>query len=1090
MKIFTRPLALLLIICLVIASFPVSQAKAVGPVVYIDNLQPSWTAPGGGGVWSQYLGPDESSTEVSPGVTALIEGREAGVIKAGQALGVYWDEGLFAFKPNSTINELAVGPFQFDVITTAGVNPVWMTIEVDTGVVGVRGDNVTYQYVPASNPAGWHTVDGVTGLWQQWADNEGTVTGPLMTLEEVAAINNGLNVVRAYLRLGMGPTYYNGGTGTTAWVDKVRIGSVVYDFVLADYWYVSPDGDDANSGTFASPFATVQHAVDVAIEGDTIHVLPGTYSGEIALNTPHLTVLLKNGTVIQNNSPCFTINASYTTIMAENIGGAKCVPTNGSNGIDVADGLINIIFDGLDIDGLGQTTGAGINFAGAVTDVQIIDNLMHNLGGSGVVFGGDISGTAEMQGNLITSVAGPAVVSGSALNAGYNSWGAQTGAGTLENVTTVPFTHVELFLNSSGTPWADQVISGEQITYTVSADLVNITGADFTLKYDVDLLDYVSHNDEGSPFDPLIITAGGAEAELVSVDEEKGEIKFTGWKSSPVTGSGQTLFSVTFTALTAGSSSLYIDPATDVFAMSPSAGPSNNVYAFALDTVTIRAVDPLTLTNLDLYESIDESSWTQVLGQFDSGFIMVIDPANPYEYLDTDNIVVNRPLAPGMHPFFLDASTTPEGFLAYWAGKGVVETAAQGTWQAIMWDIINGEQPIFYLKVFNTDQGPVYDLIDGLLYLAGQGENTLRINGDYPLGEYIFSGTVMDDYGVTDAVGVSITFIDPLIVSNLKLTESVYQDVWTEIFGNLAGGYIMGIDPLLPFEYLDASEVISNRPLLDGLFPFYLETGALPDGFLAYWAGNGVFEGATGWQGVMWEIINGNQPMFYLKVSGDGTTFDLVDGLQYLMTGIEYPVRINGDYPIGTYQFTGTVADSYGATNSITAQITFTNLYTVTGSFMIEFLTSEYEFYTFNDYYTGIPVTLARIGSPGLGPHTSITSMPEGENIEFTNVMDGTYVITTNMPRVLNIHSVMYRTINPQEDRSITPLTLIRGNADWVNNNLIDIFDAVVVGTQFDMLGNLDGDVNFDGRVTIGDLTIIGGHFHTTSEDYYGTWQP
>jgi hypothetical protein len=84
----------------------------------------------------------------------------------------------------------------------------------------------------------------------------------------------------------------------------------------------------------------------------------------------------------------------------------------------------------------------------------------------------------------------------------------------------------------------------------------------------------------------------------------------------------------------------------------------------------------------------------------------------------------------------------------------------------------------------------------------------------------------------------------------------------------------------------------------------------------------------------------------------------------------------------------------------------------------------------------------------------------------------------------------MYRTINPQEDRSITPLTLIRGNADWVNNNLIDIFDAVVVGTQFDMLGNLDGDVNFDGRVTIGDLTIIGGHFHTTSEDYYGTCQP
>jgi hypothetical protein len=1084
----TRPLALLLITCVVIASFPVSQAKAVGPIIYIDNLQPTWTAPGGGGVWSQYLGPDESSTPVSPGVTALIEGREAGVIKAGQALGVYWDEGLFAFKPEMTINELAVGPFEFDVITTAGVNPVWMTIEVDTGITGVRADNVTYQYVPTTNPAGWHTVDGTTGLWQQWADNEGAVTGPLLTLGEVAAANDGLNVVRAYLRLGMGNTYYNGGTGTTAWVDKVTIGSVTYDFVLAEYWYVSPDGDDANNGTFASPFATIQHAVDVAAEGDTINVLPGTYTDGITIDTPHLTVLLMNGAVIQNNSPCFIVNASYTTIMAENIGGAKCVPTNGSNGIDVADGRINIIIDGLEIDGAGQTTGAGIDFAGAVTDVQIIDNLIHNLGGSGLVFGGAVNGTVDVQGNLITSVTAPAVVSSVTLNAAYNSWGAQTGAGTITNVTTVPFTHVELFLTSSGTPWADQVLSGEDITYTVSADLVNITGADFTLKYDVDRLDYVSHNDEESPFDPLILDDGGAEAELISIDEAKGEIRFTGWKSAPVNGTGTTLFSVTFTAITAGSSSLYIDPATDVFAMSPAAGPSNNVYAFALDSVTVLTLDPLSLTDLDLYESVDGSSWTQVPGQFDSGFTMLIDPANDYEYLDTDNIIVNRPLAPGLHPFYLDASETPDGFLAYWAGKGVVESAAEGTWQAIMWDIINGEQPIFYLKVVNTEHGPTYDLIDGLLYLAGQGEQTLRINGGYPLGQYLFTGTVTDDYGVSDSVDVSITFVDPLIVTNLKLTESIDQVVWTEVFGSLAGGYIMGLDPMISYEYLDVSEVISNRPLFDGLYPFYLETSALPDGFWEYWSGKGVVAGATGWQGVMWQIINGDQPMFYLKVSNDGAAFDLVDGLQYLVTGMEYPVRVNGNYPIGTYQFTGTVADLYGVTSTLTVPITFTNLYTVTGSFMIEFLTSEYGFYTFNAYYTGIPVTLTRIGSPGFGPHNSITTMPEGENITFTNVMDGTYVITTNMPRVLDIHAAMNKIINPKDDRIISPLTLIRGDAD--DDNIIFIMDAVLVGNQYGMTGNLNGDVNFDGRVSIGDLAIVGNHYRTSSEDYYGTWEP
>jgi hypothetical protein len=203
---------------------------------------------------------------------------------------------------------------------------------------------------------------------------------------------------------------------------------------------------------------------------------------------------------------------------------------------------------------------------------------------------------------------------------------------------------------------------------------------------------------------------------------------------------------------------------------------------------------------------------------------------------------------------------------------------------------------------------------------------------------------------------------------------------------------------------------------------------------------------------------------------------------------MEYPVRVNGNYPIGTYQFTGTVADSYGVTQTLTVPITFTNLYTVTGSFMIEFLTSEYGFYTFNAYYTGIPVTLTRIGSPGFGPHNSITTMPEGENITFTNVMDGTYVITTNMPRVLDIHAAMNKIINPKDDRIISPLTLIRGDAD--DDNIIFIMDAVLVGNQYGMTGNLNGDVNFDGRVSIGDLAIVGNHYRTSSEDYYGTWEP
>ncbi len=212
-----------------------------GITAYIDNLQPSWTAIGGGGVFSAYIGPP-SYGYVSPGATALYSGREAGIIRAGYVTATPWDEGLFAFRPTVTIDAFAAGPVTYDVVNQAGVNPVWMTIEIDTGVVGDRSDNTTYQHVPTTNPAGWHTVDAAAGLWQKWNDNQGDVTGnPLISLSAVAAAHPGLDVVRAYLRLGQGLSYYNGGTNTVAWVDKATLGGVTYDFVVA--------GGTAGTGT-------------------------------------------------------------------------------------------------------------------------------------------------------------------------------------------------------------------------------------------------------------------------------------------------------------------------------------------------------------------------------------------------------------------------------------------------------------------------------------------------------------------------------------------------------------------------------------------------------------------------------------------------------------------------------------------------------------------------------------------------------------------------------------------------------------------------------------------------------------------------
>jgi len=55
--------------------------------------------------------------------------------------------------------------------------------------------------------------------------------------------------------------------------------------------YVSPQGSDSTgTGSGASPYATISHALKVAPSGSTVMVGPGTYAGELIVVTTHLTL--------------------------------------------------------------------------------------------------------------------------------------------------------------------------------------------------------------------------------------------------------------------------------------------------------------------------------------------------------------------------------------------------------------------------------------------------------------------------------------------------------------------------------------------------------------------------------------------------------------------------------------------------------------------------------------------------------------------------------------------------------------------------------------------------------------------------------
>lgn len=319
-----RGFGMVLVFLLVFAGLIISLGGvSASTTILVDNLQPDFNAVGGGGVYSAYYGPDNGYSPTSPGNTALIDGREAGKIKAGLLVDPtsnhYEDEGLFAFIPGITINEFASGLLNYEVENQEGNNPVWMTIELDTGVVGNRADNVVYQFVPSSNPSGWHTVDASSGLWQKWNDNNGNVSGnPLVSLSNVSSTYSGINVIRAYLRLGMGDSYHGSGLGTVAWVDKVDIGDTTYDFVVPSYWYVSSTGFDTNEGTLASPFLTIQKAINSANSGDTINVMAGAYSGDLTINKS----LVLNGdnknSIIEGKVSITSSNINFTNFKVTN----------------------------------------------------------------------------------------------------------------------------------------------------------------------------------------------------------------------------------------------------------------------------------------------------------------------------------------------------------------------------------------------------------------------------------------------------------------------------------------------------------------------------------------------------------------------------------------------------------------------------------------------------------------------------------------------------------------------------------------------------------------------------------------------------
>lgn len=97
--------------------------------------------------------------------------------------------------------------------------------------------------------------------------------------------------------------------------------------------YISPSGNDANNGSQTLPYKSLFKATSVAVSGDVIHVIKGTY-------TETKSSILAAGVSIGGEGNTSIIKASFSTVYQAIIYANSNEGTNGNQSIS------NLKFDG------------------------------------------------------------------------------------------------------------------------------------------------------------------------------------------------------------------------------------------------------------------------------------------------------------------------------------------------------------------------------------------------------------------------------------------------------------------------------------------------------------------------------------------------------------------------------------------------------------------------------------------------------------------------------------------------------------------------------------------------------------------------
>jgi hypothetical protein len=141
--------------------------------------------------------------------------------------------------------------------------------------------------------------------------------------------------------------------------------------LLAATYYVATTGDDANPGTQALPFRTIQRGADVVLPGDTVIVRNGVYTDPDPLGDRVVVYVQRGGT-----------SAEWITFKSENKWGAKIDGLSiAQHGFYLSGEASYVRVEGFEVMKMASLSNFG---ASAVTsyasNVEIVGNRLHHFG--------------------------------------------------------------------------------------------------------------------------------------------------------------------------------------------------------------------------------------------------------------------------------------------------------------------------------------------------------------------------------------------------------------------------------------------------------------------------------------------------------------------------------------------------------------------------------------------------------------------------------------------------------------------------------------------------------------------------------------